>query len=120
MDGRIRAEALVITPAMLRLIAAIDEFKGAWAAIGRIAPERLQALRRVATIESIGSSTRIEGARLSDKEVAALLSGLSIEKLASRDEEEVAGYAATIVLTLAWIMPVYVESGVSAGPSASA
>ncbi|MDN5938712.1 MAG: hypothetical protein L0H83_08610 [Salinisphaera sp.] len=31
----------------------------------------LTALRRVATIESIGSSTRIEGANLSDREVEA-------------------------------------------------
>ena len=56
----------------LSLIAQIDEFKGAWRAIGRIAPERLSSLRRVATIESIGSSTRIEGARLTDREVEVL------------------------------------------------
>ncbi len=65
--------SLRITPEILSLIAEIDEFKGAWRAIGRIAPERLSGLRRVATIESIGSSTRIEGARLSDREVEALL-----------------------------------------------
>ena len=73
MDGGIRTNTLTITPAILKLIAEIDEFKGAWTAIGRISPERLTALRRVATIESIGSSTRIEGARLSDREVEALL-----------------------------------------------
>jgi hypothetical protein len=54
---------LRITPEILSLIAEIDEFKGAWRAIGRIAPERLSGLRRAATIESVGSSTRIEGAR---------------------------------------------------------
>ncbi|MDZ7645605.1 MAG: hypothetical protein U5K76_16090 [Woeseiaceae bacterium] len=53
-------------PAILKLIA---EFKGAWLALGRISPERLTALRRVATIESVGSSTRIEGAKLSDRDV---------------------------------------------------
>ncbi|CCM78391.1 hypothetical protein [Rhizobium mesoamericanum] len=52
-----------ITPEILSLIAEIDEFKGAWRAIDRIAPERLSSLRRFATIESVGSSTRIEGAR---------------------------------------------------------
>ncbi len=67
--------SLRITPEILSLIAEIDEFKGAWRAIGRIAPERLSGLRRVATIESIGSSTRIEGAGLSDREVEALLAG---------------------------------------------
>ena len=84
---------LVITPEMLSLIAEIDEFKGAWRAIGRIAPERLSRLRRVATIESIGSSTRIEGGKLSNREVERLLSNLSIRSFASRDEQEVAGYA---------------------------
>ena len=49
-----------IDPEMLRLIAAIDEFKGQWRAMQALSPERLQGLRRVATIESVGSSTRIE------------------------------------------------------------
>ncbi len=93
MDG-IRTHTLSITQKTLKLIAEIDEFKGAWAAIGRISPERLSALRRVATIESIGSSTRIEGAKLSDREVEKLLSGIEIKAFSSRDEEEVAGYAA--------------------------
>lgn len=96
MDGAIRIKSLTITPAILKMIAEIDQFKGAWTAIGRISPDRLDALRRIATIESIGSSTRIEGARLSDKEVEALLTGLDFKTFASRDEEEVAGYAETM------------------------
>lgn len=87
---------LRITPEILSLIAEIDEFKGAWRAIGRIAPERLSGLRRVATIESIGSSTRIEGARLSDREVEALLANIRIGSFTTRDEQEVAGYAAVM------------------------
>ena len=67
---------LTITPEMLTLIAELDEFKGTWRAISTLAPERLAALRKVATIESIGSSTPIEGARLTDREVEALLSRL--------------------------------------------
>ena len=55
----LNTETIQITPEVLRLIAEIDEFKGAWRALGTLAPERLSALRRVATIESIGSSTRI-------------------------------------------------------------
>lgn len=96
MDSAIRTESIAITPAVLKLIAEIDEFKGAWTAIGRISPDRLDALRRIATIESIGSSTRIEGARLSDKEIESLLTGLEIMTFSSRDEEEVAGYAETM------------------------
>jgi Fic family protein len=84
---------LRITPEILSLIAEIDEFKGAWRALGRIAPDRLSSLRRVATIESIGSSTRIEGAKLSDRDVERLLSNLRIGSFTTRDEQEVAGYA---------------------------
>jgi Fic family protein len=86
-------ETLIITLEILSLIAEIDEFKGAWRAIGRIAPERLSSLRRVATIESIGSSTRIEGAKLSDRDVERLLLNLQIGSFTTRDEQEVAGYA---------------------------
>ena len=50
---------LQITPEVLNLISGIDEFKGTWRALGTLAPERLRALRHVATIESIDSSTRI-------------------------------------------------------------
>lgn len=89
----LRSDTLQITPEILRLIARIDEFKGAWRALGTLAPDRLSALRRVATIESIGSSTRIEGSKLSDRDVEKLLSNLAIQSFETRDEQEVAGYA---------------------------
>lgn len=87
------AQNIQITPDILSLIAELDEFKGAWRALGTLAPERLSALRHVATIESIGSSTRIEGSRLSDNDVERLLRNIDIRQFASRDEQEVAGYA---------------------------
>jgi len=100
MDGEMAMPfdlaALRITPAMLSVIAEIERFNGAWQAIGRIAPERLAGLRHVATIESIGSSTRIEGAMLSDRAVEILLANLQIGTFATRDEQEVAGYAAVM------------------------
>jgi Fic family protein len=89
---------ILITPEILGLIARIDEFKGAWRAFGTLAPDRLSALRRVATVESIGSSTRIEGSKLSDREVERLLSRLEIKSFATRDEQAVAGYAALMDL----------------------
>jgi len=89
----INTTSITITPELLTLVAEIDEFKGAWRALGTLAPERLSALRHVATIESIGSSTRIEGSRLSDRDVERLLANLQIKAFATRDEQEVAGYA---------------------------
>ena len=94
----IKADTLEISQDILSLIAAIDEFKGAWRALGTLAPERLFALRRVATIESIGSSTRIEGSKLSDRDVERLLSNLQIRSFETRDEQEVAGYAEVMEL----------------------
>ena len=97
----IRSDTVKITPEILSLIAGIDEFKGAWRALGALAPDRLSALRHVATIESIGSSTRIEGSKLTDREVERLLSRLQIKSFATRDEQEVAGYAQLMELVFA-------------------
>jgi len=99
----LKTDTIQITPELLTLVAEIDEFKGAWRSLGTLAPERLTALRRVATIESIGSSTRIEGSKLTDREVEHLLTNLKITSFAIRDEQEVAGYARVMELVFnAW------------------
>lgn len=87
---------LSITSEMLKLISEIDEFKGSWKVLKNLSPDRLKSLKYNATIESIGSSTRIEGAVLSDKEIEALLRGLSTHSFSSRDQQEVVGYAQTM------------------------
>jgi Fic family protein len=93
-----RIGSLQITTEILALISSIDEFKGTWRALGQLAPEQLSALKKVATIESIGSSTRIEGSKLSDAEVEALLSNLHVQQFKTRDEQEVGGYSAVMNL----------------------
>ena len=93
MADTLNTKTVVIEPEMLDIIAELDEFKGAWRALSTLAPERLSALRRVATIESIGSSTRIEGSKLSDQDVEKLLSNVETRSFETRDEQEVAGYA---------------------------
>jgi Fic family protein len=89
----LNTDTIHVTQELLALLSEIDEFKGAWRSLGTIAPERLNALRRMATIESIGSSTRIEGSKLTDREVERLLSNMEIRRFSTRDEQEVAGYA---------------------------
>lgn len=91
--GMVPFDSIIITPEMLNLISEVDEFKGAWQQAGRLTPDRLSALKRVATIESIGSSTRIEGAKLSDHEIERLLFQVNKKTFQTRDEQEVAGYA---------------------------
>ncbi|WP_375650991.1 Fic family protein [Bartonella sp. OT172YNZD] len=88
-----KTDTLKITQELLALITEIDEFKGAWRALGTLAPERLNALRHIATVESIGSSTRIEGNKLTDREIEKLLLNLESKSFKSRDEQEVIGYA---------------------------
>ncbi len=77
---------------IIRLISRIDEFKGKWKSIEKKENVYLKELRQIATVESIGSSTRIEGAKLSDEEISTLLKNLKITEFKSRDEEEVFGY----------------------------
>ncbi|HPE60592.1 MAG TPA: Fic family protein [Thiolinea sp.] len=89
----IKTHSLNITPEILRLIAELDEFRGGWNSLHGLTPERLAELRHVATIESIGSSTRIEGSKLTDSEVEQLLGNIGTKSFKTRDEQEVAGYA---------------------------
>ena len=77
---------------ILKLIGNIDGFKGKWNITEVQENNYLKELRKIATIESIGSSTRIEGATMTDKEVQELLNDIKITKLKSRDEQEVIGY----------------------------
>ncbi len=80
----------------LNLIGKIDLYKGKWNAIEKSENIYLKELRKIATIESIGSSTRIEGGTLTDKEIKELLNDVKITELKTRDEQEVIGYYDTL------------------------
>lgn len=83
-----------ITPEMLTKIADIDHFNGCWqGGLKNIGKEQLKIMKRIATIESVGSSNRIEGNKMSDMEIEELFSAIDKKSFKSRDEEEVAGYA---------------------------
>jgi len=81
---------------ILKKISFIDTFKGKWNFIENKENRYLQELRKMATIESIGSSTRIEGVKLTDKEIEKIIANVKIEKLKTRDEQEVVGYWETL------------------------
>jgi Fic family protein len=78
---------------ILQKIAKIDEFKGLWKGSLRLSPQTLGRLKRSVLITSTGASTRIEGSRMSDEEVARLIQGLKSTPPVGRDAQEVAGYA---------------------------
>ena len=77
---------------IMQHLSIIDRFKGNWEALELKQSRHLKELRKIATIESIGSSTRIEGATLTDEEVGHLLKPVKITKLTSREQQEVVGY----------------------------
>ena len=82
----------LVNQRIMQLIAAIDEYRGKWNVIEKRENRYLKELRRIATIESIGSSTRIEGATMTDEEIKQLLKDMKITKFKTRDEQEVVGY----------------------------
>jgi len=86
---------------VLKSISYIDSFKGRWNVLEKQENIYLRELRKTATIESIGSSTRIEGAKMTDIEVKELLDNLKNTKLQTRDQQEVVGYFDTLELIYA-------------------
>ena len=85
---------------VIRLIGSIDGFTGHWLALETGENRYLKELRNIATIESIGSSTRIEGSTLTDAEVAQLIGNIQIDELQSREKQEVVGYYDTLATIL--------------------
>lgn len=70
----------------------IDRFDASWTAIEKREGKTLKQLKSIATVRSVGASTRIEGSKMTDEEVEVLIRNLSIAKLEERDQQEVAGY----------------------------
>lgn len=77
---------------LINIISQIDRFDASWASIEKREGQSLKQLKSIATVRSVGASTRIEGSKMSDEEVNVLLQDLAIEKLEDRDSQEVAGY----------------------------
>lgn len=77
-------------------ISKLDRFDASWNSIEKKEGQSLKQLKSIATVRSVGASTRIEGSKMSDEEVGVLLRELTIEKLKERDAQEVAGYFETL------------------------
>ncbi|HEY3275020.1 MAG TPA: Fic family protein [Syntrophorhabdaceae bacterium] len=77
---------------VLSKIARIDEIKGRWIGGLQINPQTLGRLKRSVLVTSTGASTRIEGVKLTDKEIEKLMQGVTTKKFTDRDSQEVQGY----------------------------
>lgn len=88
LDKRIK-----LSNEILLKITKIDEMKGQWKGSLALNPRILGQLKRSVIITSTGSSTRIEGSKMTDREVDRFLRGIKQQVPKNRDEQEVAGYA---------------------------
>ncbi|HAS00121.1 MAG: Filamentation induced by cAMP protein Fic [Candidatus Moranbacteria bacterium GW2011_GWC2_37_73] len=88
LDKRIR-----LSNEILLKITKIDEMKGQWKGSLALNPRILGQLKRSVIITSTGSSTRIEGSKMTDQQVDRFLRGIKQLVPKNRDEQEVAGYA---------------------------
>ncbi|HEY3330860.1 MAG TPA: Fic family protein [Capsulimonadaceae bacterium] len=73
-------------------IAEIDAVRNSWRLTNRLMPQIIERLMQSVLVTSTGASNRIEGNRLTDEEVQSLYKNMRIRRLATRDEQEVAGY----------------------------
>lgn len=93
MNTKVHTFQLPIDFTLINELSAIDRFGGEWKAIEKREGVRiLKELRSVATVQSTGASTRIEGSKMTDREVETLIQRISIETLEERDQQEVMGY----------------------------
>ena len=77
---------------LIKRISQIDRFDASWSSIEKREGQTLKQLKSIATVRSVGASTRIEGSQLSDEQVEALLLDVDITTLVDRDSQEVVGY----------------------------
>jgi len=92
MDNSVFIFRLNLDWQLIALISQIDRFDASWTSIERREKQSLKQLKSIATVRSVGASTRIEGSKLTDEEVDVLLKNIDITKLEDRDSQEVVGY----------------------------
>jgi len=96
MAQKIHTFSLELTMKLMNEISKVDRFDATWTSIEKREGQTLKQLKSIATVRSVGASTRIEGSKMTDAEVEALIERLKISKLEERDEQEVAGYFETL------------------------
>ena len=83
---------------LISSISQLDRFDASWSTIEKREGQSLKQLKSIATVRSVGASTRIEGSTMSDEEVEVLLKEIDITKIEDRDSQEVVGYFETLDL----------------------
>lgn len=92
MENSVHTFKINIDWKLINLISQIDRFDASWATIEKKEGQSLKQLKSIATVRSVGASTRIEGSKMSDEEVEVILKEIDITKIEDRDSQEVVGY----------------------------
>jgi len=98
MVNRVHSFLLTTDWKLINAISKVDRFDASWGAIEKREGKSLKQLKAIATVRSVGASTRIEGSSMTDDEVEVLIRNISISKLEDRDSQEVAGYFSALDL----------------------
>lgn len=98
MENNVHTFQLNINWKLLSQISTIDRFDATWGTIEKKEGQTLKQLKSIATVKSVGASTRIEGSKMTNKEVEVLLENIDITKIEDRDSQEVVGYFKTLDL----------------------
>ena len=92
MEDKVYNFDIILGWNLLSLVSKLDRFDASWSAIEKKEGRTLKQLKSIATVRSVGASTRIEGSLMSDDEIKVLLNNLDVVKFEDRDAQEVIGY----------------------------
>ena len=92
MEVTVHKQRLSLNWEVINLLSRLDRFDASWSTLERTEGQTLKQLKTMATVRSVGASTRIEGSKMTDEEVAQLLGQIATSKLEDRDAQEVVGY----------------------------
>jgi Fic family protein len=87
---------LALTPAMVRLIGGIDEFKGRWATLSALPQGALGDLRRQVVLQAAAASSRLDGAEVTPTALASLMARPERARLDTRAEVMATAYGRTL------------------------
>jgi hypothetical protein len=92
-----------VNPEILKAISRIDQFRSFWAGGTSVPPEQLARMREAARVQSVASSCRIAGVRVSEEDVVAVLAGASS---ATPERDDLLGYAAAMDRSFPAVGPI--------------
>ena len=96
MSLKIHNLLLDIDMSLINMLSKIDRFDALWPSIEKREATNLKKLKHTALVNSCGASNRMEGSKITDDEVAALIENINESTLSEKDQQKLAGYFETL------------------------